>query len=130
MARQDHIALFAFANPDGICRIERIDLPDGRVVVICQELDENPGQSVTSAAAEIAGQWCRKHRVDPDKLVWIEHYAAGPDGKPEWELVRLDRGAGPITFISAERWKPMELDDWRDLGLPPRYKPSHSPPVT
>src|SRR5437773_10208392 len=33
---------------DGVCRIERVDLSDGRVVIICEEIDGNPGQSVTN----------------------------------------------------------------------------------
>lgn len=40
--------LFAFTVPhgyDGICRIERIYLDDGRTVVICTELTKTPARA-------------------------------------------------------------------------------------
>jgi hypothetical protein len=62
----------------GRCRV-RIYLPDeserDASVVICSELSNNPGLSITDAAQTIAAEVIRGHRL-PTPLVWIEHYPA------------------------------------------------------
>ena len=62
----------------GHCRV-RIYLPDeperDAPVVICSELSNNPGMSITQAAQTIAAEVIRGHRL-PTPLVWIEHYPA------------------------------------------------------
>jgi hypothetical protein len=59
----------------GHCRV-RIYLPDepqrDAPVVICSELSNNPGMSITEAAQTIAAEVIRGHRL-PTPLVWI-HY--------------------------------------------------------
>ena len=76
----------------GRCRVRiyRPDLPvEGSVrfprdeaVVICTELKNNPGMSITQAAERIAGEVISFHRL-PTPLVWIEHYQDGARGTPE-----------------------------------------------
>ncbi len=59
----------------GRCRI-RVYLPEEErdsPVVICSELPNNPGQSITSAAERIAAEVIESHKL-PTPLVWIEHY--------------------------------------------------------
>ena len=59
----------------GRCRI-RLYLPDDdrdAVVVICTELPNNPGASVTNAVKRIAAEVIKSHRL-PTPLVWIEHH--------------------------------------------------------
>ncbi len=59
----------------GRCRV-RIFVPEEErdaPIVICSELSNNPGQSVTNAAEQIAAEVIRSHRL-PTPLVWIEHY--------------------------------------------------------
>jgi hypothetical protein len=68
----------------GRCRI-RVFLPNEErdaAVVICTELPNNPGQSVTNAAEQIAAEVILGHRL-PTPLVWIEHYQDGARGTPE-----------------------------------------------
>ena len=74
----------------GRCRV-RIYRPDlteegsgarDEAVVICTELRDNPGQSVTNAAERIAGEVISFHRL-PTPLVWVEHYEDGARGTPE-----------------------------------------------
>ena len=74
----------------GRCRV-RIYRPDlaeegsearDEAVVICTELRDNPGQSVTNAAERIAAEVMSFHRL-PTPLVWIEHYEDGARGTPE-----------------------------------------------
>jgi hypothetical protein len=59
----------------GRCRI-RIYLPEedrDAPVVVCSELPNNPGQSVTNAAEQIAAEVIRAYRL-PTPLVWVEHF--------------------------------------------------------
>src|SRR5918993_2608668 len=57
------------------CRI-RFYLPDDpgdALVVICSELPNNPGGSITNSAETIAAGVIRAHEL-PTPLVWIEHW--------------------------------------------------------
>ncbi|MDQ3795121.1 MAG: hypothetical protein M3316_05515, partial [Actinomycetota bacterium] len=59
----------------GRCRI-RIFLPEEEQdapVVICSELPNNPGGSITNSAEVIAAEMIRSHKL-PSSLVWIEHW--------------------------------------------------------
>jgi hypothetical protein len=75
---------------DGRCRV-RIYLPEDErdaAVVVCSELPNNEGSSVTYSAHQIAAEVIRYHKfgVPP---VWIEHYPMeATDGASEtFELV-------------------------------------------
>ena len=77
----------------GRCRV-RVYLPDEErdaVVVICKELPNNPGLSVTNAVRRIAAEVIGAHRL-PTPLVWIEHHSPETtDGRAEvFELVLFD----------------------------------------
>ena len=81
-----HLATdYIYPTPHGgRCRV-RIYLPEeGRdaPVVVCTELRDNPGMSVTNAAERIAGEVIHAHRL-PVPVVWIEHYEDGARGTPE-----------------------------------------------
>jgi hypothetical protein len=59
----------------GQCRV-RIYLPEEEQdapVVICSELPNNGGASITYAAEQLAAEVIRSHRL-PTPLVWIEHW--------------------------------------------------------
>jgi len=59
----------------GRCRI-RIYLPEEErdaPVVICSELPNNEGSSVTYSAHQIAAEVIRYHRLEVPP-VWVEHY--------------------------------------------------------
>ncbi len=73
-----------------MCRV-RIYLPDDErdaPVVICSELPNNEGSSVTYSSHQIAAEVIRYHRLS-SKPVWIEHYPKeATDGASEtFELV-------------------------------------------
>ena len=75
---------------EGKCRI-RIYLPEDErdaPVVICSELPNNEGSSVTYSSHQIAAEVIRYHRLST-KPVWIEHYPKeATDGHSEtFELV-------------------------------------------
>ena len=71
------------------CRV-RIYLPDDDLdapVVICSELPNNPGGSITNSAEVIAARVIRANEL-PTPLVWIEHWPEEiTEGKETFELV-------------------------------------------
>jgi hypothetical protein len=117
---EDRLDLFAYeANQNGVCLIERIDLPDGRVVICCIEADGNPGSSITNSAERIATQVCARFDIEADRLIWLEHYPhVSP---PEWDLVRFAHDPATGAF-SAPQWTPMDDALWADLRLKPRAR--------
>ncbi len=59
----------------GRCRI-RIYLPEEEQdapVVICSELPNNEGSSITHAAERLAAEVIRSHKL-PTPVIWIEHW--------------------------------------------------------
>jgi hypothetical protein len=127
------------------CGLEKIDLADGRVVIIATELHDNPGVSITNFAEELAAIVCRQFEIDPKKLVWIEHYppALCPICKGLGIDQRFDRTChgcrgtghrkepdrfdrvmfaldpfGLLKAIGEPEWRPMAEADWKELGLP------------
>ena len=69
-------------------------------MVICTELPDNPGMSVTNSAERIAGEVISFHRL-PTPLVWVEHYEDGARGTRE-DPHTFDL----VTFASYEVEKP------------------------
>jgi hypothetical protein len=72
------------------CRV-RIYLPDDvgdAPVVICSEVPNNPGGSITNSAEAIAAGVIRAHEL-PTPLVWIEHWPkeSSDVGEETFELV-------------------------------------------
>jgi hypothetical protein len=71
------------------CRVQ-IYLPDDvrdAPVVICSELPNNPGGSITNSAEVIAAGVIRANEL-PTPLVWIEHWPEeATEGKETFELV-------------------------------------------
>jgi hypothetical protein len=123
--RQELPELFAYKSSngcDGICRIERIELDGGRTVIICEEIEENPGNSVTNAIEEVAFQICYKFDISPDKLVLIEHYEIdyGLD-KDEWHLVKFEEYP-PNSEFKSPSWIELTLSQWKALGFMPRHR--------
>jgi len=119
--------LFAYKSMnrcDGICRIERCELEDGFVLFICEDLDENPGQSTTNTIESIAFQLCKRFRVKPDKLILIQHHPLSLIPKGEWLMVDFSERS-PRNGFSDPRWRPMEEKDWVRLGYRPRERPIH-----
>jgi hypothetical protein len=91
-------------------------------VVLCTEPQDNPGMSITNAAAQIAAEVLEKHPdvFDPfaiaaiggigyDKpLIWIEHYQDGARGTPEdpatFNLVKFSHYE-PQAVLRAGEWR-------------------------
>lgn len=104
---------------DGVCLIERIDLPDGRVVILCIETAGNPGNSITNCVEELCFQICERFEIPPDRLVWLEHYDYSEDN--EWSMVTFPRRPPERPFEDPS-WTTMTADLWRGLFLKPKKK--------
>jgi hypothetical protein len=108
------------------CGLRILRLTDRRVAVICSELPDNPGTSVTNFAEDLAGLVCAQHGINPEHLVWIEHYP--PDnprhglrrGRASWDLVtfKVLLHDGRTCVFDEPQWRPMNEGHWRALGLP------------
>ncbi len=62
---------------DSKCRIriyEGAGPQSGMTVVLCTELEDNEGTSVTNYAEHIASEIMRLYNIAPHSLLWIEHY--------------------------------------------------------
>ena len=107
----------------GRCRV-RVFLPDeperDAPVIVCTELANNPGQSVTNAAPRIAAEVLKNLRL-PVPVVWIEHYEDGARGTREdpetFDLVVFedyrpravaDAFDGPATEIGPASWRALD----------------------
>ena len=108
---------------DGICAVEILHVDDGRHVVIVEELDENPGQSVSNGWEHVVRTVHEKYPVPVADTVWIEHerepdsYGAKLIGV--WQLVTF-RPARADEVQGKANWRKMTTDDWQELGLNPR----------
>ena len=114
----DEPELFAYTarnGADGVCAIERVDLPDQRIVIICTQVAGNPGQSVTNSAETICDEICERFEIPLDQLVWLETYDHAPT---EWSRVVFNRNSeGRLTRPT---WYPLRDLDWHDLRLRPK----------
>jgi len=102
------------------CRV-RIYLPDDMrdaPVVICSELPNNPGGSITNSAGVIAAGVIRANRL-PTPLVWIEHWPEeSTDGGAEtfelmvfssYEVTERAPYLGETkAWIGDATWKPLD----------------------
>ena len=106
-----------FHGCHSVCGLDIQPLADGRTLVICTELPDNPGTSVTNFAEDLATLVCRQFGIVPAKLVWVEHYPASPSHgpKPDWDWVEFTWDG---RQLQQPRWRPVLLKDWIQLGLP------------
>ena len=104
---------------DGVCLIERINLPDGRVVVACTQTAGNPGQSITNCVEELCFQVCERFKVPADKLIWLEHYDFNP--WDDWSMVTFGQ-IPPHGPFDDPKWVDMTPGLWRKLRLKPKRR--------
>ncbi len=107
-----------------MCGIDVRPLADTRIFVICTELSDNPGTSVTNFAEELATLVCRHFHIAPNKLGWVEHYPASESHGPvdDWDWVEFRWDGENFTQL---HWRPMRPEDWIELGIAAR-KSEHS----
>jgi hypothetical protein len=102
------------------CRV-RIYLPDDArdaPVVICSELPNNPGGSITNSVEEIAAEVMQANGL-PTPLVWIEHWPreSTEGGAETFELVvfssyevteRAPYLGETRAWVGEAKWKPLD----------------------
>jgi hypothetical protein len=113
--------LFAYKagnRMDGICLIERIDLPDGRIVVAAIAIEGNPGNSITNSVEVLCLQVCERFGIPADRVVWLEHYDYYDD---EWNMVTFSQKPPDGPFEGPE-WTVMDANAWSDLRLRPKKR--------
>ena len=118
----DFFAYKAKNRADGICLVERIDLPDGRIVVVCIQTAGNPGSSITNCVEELCFQVCERFKIDPARLVWLEHYhydSRVPAG--DWRMVTFT-SYPPKRPFENPKWQTMTQEMWRGLMLRPKTR--------
>jgi hypothetical protein len=119
----DFFAYKAGNRADGVCLIERIDLPDGRIVIACIETAGNPGMSITNCVEELCFQVCERFEIPADLLIWLQHYDYDED--QEWNMVTFTQipPEGPFANPS---WTVMTTELWQELGLKPKKRLTQS----
>ncbi len=116
--------LFAFKSrnrADGICLIERIDLPDGRIVVACIAIEGNPGISITNGVEDLCFQVCERFSISPARLIWLEHYEDEAMLDGVWRLVTFE-GCPPESTFEGPHWNTVTPDMRRTLRLRPKKR--------
>jgi hypothetical protein len=101
------------------CRV-RIYLPDDErdaPVVVCSEVPNNPGGSITNSVEAIAARVIRANRLSTP-LVWIEHWPEeSTEGQETFELVvfssyevteRAPYLGETRAWIGDATWKPLD----------------------
>ncbi len=121
----DQPELFAYKagnRADGICLIERINLPDDRIVVVCIQVPGNPGNSITNCVEELCFQVCRRFEIDVSRLVWLENYDLGSRRMlDEWDMVTFSRYP-PNRPFEGPTWTAMTSPMWQSLKLRPKKR--------
>ncbi|PZO16878.1 MAG: hypothetical protein DCF25_11835 [Leptolyngbya foveolarum] len=74
---------------------------------IATELPDNPGMSLTNAAAAVAMQVCQFHEIPVSELIWIEHYPDEPGQHESFDLVHFGSDNG---LLKLERWERISKD--------------------
>jgi hypothetical protein len=115
----EFFSYLASNGADGVCLIERINLPDGRVVIACVETAGNPGMSITNAVEELSFQVCERFDVPPDRLVWLENYHS--DDEDEWDWVHF-KERPPQRPFEDPTWIQMTDELWNTLYLRPEKR--------
>jgi hypothetical protein len=104
---------------DGVCLIERVDLPDGRIVIACIETAGSPGMSITNCVEELCFQVCARFEIPANRLVWLEHYDF--DEKCEWSMVTFAQMPPQGPFANP-KWVDMTPELWGELRLKPKRR--------
>jgi hypothetical protein len=124
-----------YHNGNAHCHIELWRDDEGNAAVICTEVNDNEGTSVTNQCEVIASIIIEHFKLDPLRLTWIEHY---PDHhanifdemcSEHFSLVKFARILRkperlPRWSVSVRepQWSPLTFDDPRLTALEGRAK--------
>jgi len=117
--KPEYFAYKARNGCDGVCLIERINLPDGRIVIVCIQTIANPGMSITNCVETLVFQVCERFEIPADKLVWLEHYDSRHHDEWNWVTFKVQP---PRGLFADPSWEPMTKAMWEDLRLRPKKR--------
>jgi hypothetical protein len=123
--KPEYFAYKAGNRCDGVCLIERIDLPDGRIVMACIETAGNPGNSITNCTEELCFQISERFELPADRVVWLQHYDYDHDNVREWMMVKFAQ-MPPRKPFAEPTWIEMTPELWKGLRLKPKRKLTQS----
>lgn len=90
------------------------------VLVVATEAKDNPGTSVTNFAEHLATQICRREKIAPARLVWVEHYLGGDTklnpSEETWDLVSFDFDWENCSFCTPT-WRRMARSTVESLRM-------------
>jgi len=107
---------------DGVCLIERIDLPDGRIVIACIQMAGNPGNSITNCVEALSFQICERFELDANQVLWLQHYDYYE--REDWQMVTFSQTPPEGPFANPT-WTPMTPQIWKELRLRPKRRLTH-----
>lgn len=115
-AAESTVALLAAGIPApepmtlGVTRFRR---SDGGDLVVCSELAENRGASVTNAWPQLATALVREWGLDPEKTTFIEHYHPGSYAASVSDGVKKDSFDRVVLTWSGGR---ASMDGWQHVA--------------
>jgi hypothetical protein len=119
------LATFEYHDRDSqaaICGIEVHQLPSGLTVVIATELSKKGGKNISDSTEHMATAACARFHIQPEQLVWIEHYDRTfdeADPRDSFWLVKFGNFRSDHGLIcNCPSGRRMTSSDWKSLGLP------------
>ena len=107
----DNFKFKGFHNCESCCGLE-ITHTDMGVVVVVTEVEDNKGTSVTNAAEVLFQAVCERFSLNPDEVIFIEHYSAGwmSNAEETFDLVYFSENNSTYTI-----WSRITLDHVRSI---------------
>lgn len=99
-----------FGKWDSRCRIRVFRPHPEQIVVIASDLGEDSGTSITNCAEGLANLVVRDFALDPDLLLWIEHYPYYRQEDPKAEFSRVQFAWSGCQATKA-RWSPISRQE-------------------
>ena len=75
-----------FGSWESRCRLRIVEPPSGSTVVVVSDQGMDTGTFITNCAASLATLVVQQFQLDPEDLIWIEHY---PDSDVECSRVEF-----------------------------------------
>lgn len=91
----------------GYCYLEFIDN-----IVIVTEPPQNPGMSICNAFEELFVEVCRFFKLNPQEIVWIEHWPAWSEEEGGYERKQAEYSLVKFSFRGNSAYNPQ----WIYLG--------------
>ena len=90
------------------CRLRIFEHPDRPTVVIVTAVRDDivgpPSLAVRSSAAPLWADVCRRYRIDPDSLVWVEHFPSTWGHPAQFLEVEFDPLPTGASAPNSPRW--------------------------